>query len=200
MYPIFGFELFEITPVGLLALVGWAVAAFFIGKQLFKDDRELRALQRWMDDLSAELAKLGFQLLPPILRDVAFLDIIQTKADIKHAIDVLKDPAKRRLDFAQLLEGLLKDEAKNTETNQGFLNNVVAMFKSHGVVPTSGPATDAVGNVVNPDSYSDNTSSFQANKPSATMPAPVVVNVHTNGSPAVSTDAAAAPASAKATA
>lgn len=197
MYPLFGFELFEITPVGVLALVGWAVAAFYIGKQLFKDDRELRALQRWMDDLSAELAKLGFQLLPPILRDVAFLDIIQTKADIKHAIDILKDPAKRRLDFAQLLEGLLKDEAKNTETNQGFLDGVIALFKAHGVSPSGGTGTDAVGNVLNPASFADNSSSFQANQPSATMPAPVVVNVHTAGTPAVSGDVASAPAAAK---
>lgn len=182
MYPLFGFELFEITPVGLLALVGWALAAFFIGKQLFRDDRELRALQRWMDDLSAELAKIGFQLLPPIIRDVAFLDVIQAKADIKHAIDVLKDPAKRRLDFAQLLEGLLKEEAKNVQTRQSFLDGVVQLFAGQGVNPSGGQATDAVGNKIDVAAPLD-TSVFSA-------PSPVTVHIH-GATGAVSADAPA---------
>lgn len=191
MNPLFGFELFEITPIGAWALVATAVACFFAGKALFKDDRELRELQREADDLSIELSKLGFTLLPPILRDLAFLDIIQTKADVKHAVDILKDPAKRRLDFAKLLEGLLKEEAKNTETRQTFFNGVVALFAAQGVNPTSAAGTDAVGNTLNPAAFAD-TSAFQANTP------PVVVNVHTNGATA-STDAPA-PAVAAATA
>ena len=190
MYPLFGFELFEITPIGLLALIGWAIAGFYIGKQLLKDDRELRAIQREADDLSDELSKIGFTLLPPILRDLAFMDLIQLKADVKHAIAVLKDPAKRRLDFANVLEGLLKEAAKDVDTRQGFLNGVVAMFKSQGVVPTGDPATDAVGNKIDPVKLVQDTSFFQ--------PSPVTVHFHNNGggSQDVAADATAAPAKA----
>jgi hypothetical protein len=59
MTPTFAFQLFEITPVGLFALVGWAIAGVAVGKLLYKDDRQLKELQREANDLSSELSPIG---------------------------------------------------------------------------------------------------------------------------------------------
>lgn len=137
MFPLLGFELFEITPVGLFALVGWAVAGVALGKLLYKDDRQLKELQREANDLSNELAKHGFQLLPPILSDLAFLDFVQLRNDFRHAVNVLKDPAKRRTELAQLLDGLVKAELQDVKTRQAFLDDVVHQAAALGVLPTA---------------------------------------------------------------
>ena len=144
MHPVFAFELFEITPVGLFALVGWAVAGVCAGKLLYKDDRHLKELQREANDLADELAKHGFQLLPPILRDLAFLDLVQLRNDFRHAVNTLKDPAKRRAELAQLLDGLVKAELGDAKTRQAFLDGVIAQAALVGLKPSPAATTPVV--------------------------------------------------------
>ncbi len=74
MHSLFAFELFEITPIGLFALIGWAVAGVCLGKLAYRDDRKLKELQREASDLADELARHGVQALPPILPDLGFRD------------------------------------------------------------------------------------------------------------------------------
>lgn len=136
MHTLLAFQLFEITPVGLFALVGWAIAGVAVGKLLYKDDRQLKELQREANDLSNELAKHGFQLLPPILNDLAFLDFVQLRNDFRHAVNVMKDPAKRRAELAQLLDGLVKAELQDVKTRQAFFDSVVREAAGVGLVPT----------------------------------------------------------------
>jgi hypothetical protein len=136
---LFAFELFEITPVGLFALVGWAIAGVAVGKLLYKDDRQLKELQREANDLSQELAKWGFTLLPPILTDLAMLDFIQLRNDFRHAVNVLKDPAKRRAELAQLLAGMVKEELQDVKTRQAFVDSVVQQAAALGVFPSPAP-------------------------------------------------------------
>lgn len=142
MNSLFAFELFEITPVGLFALVGWAIAGACAGKLLYKDDRHLKELQREANDLADELAKHGFQLLPPILRDLAFLDLMQLRNDFRHAVNTLKDPVKRQAELAQLLDGLVKAELNDVKSRQAFLDGVVAQAALAGLKP--GPVALAV--------------------------------------------------------
>ncbi len=133
MLPLLGFELFEITPVGLFALVGWAVAGACAGKLLYRDDRKLKELQREASDLADELARHGFQLLPPILHDIGFLDFIKLKLDFKHAVNVLKDPAKRQVEFAQLLDGMIDFALNDKRTNQAFIDELVRKAQGLGL-------------------------------------------------------------------
>lgn len=142
MNPLFAFELFEITPVGLFALIGWAIAGACAGKLLHKDDRHLKELQREANDLADELAKHGFQLLPPILRDLAFLDLVQLRNDFRHAVNTLKDPVKRQAELAQLLDGLVKAELNDVKSRQAFLDGIVAQAALAGLKP--GPVASAV--------------------------------------------------------
>jgi len=144
MHPLFAFELFEITPIGLFALAGWAVAGVCAGKLLYKDDRHLKELQREANDLADELAKHGFQLLPPILRDLAFLDLVQLRNDFRHAVNTLKDPTKRRAELAQLLDGLVKAELGDAKTRQAFLDGVIAQASLVGLKPSPAAAVVAV--------------------------------------------------------
>ncbi|HEV3340369.1 MAG TPA: hypothetical protein VG125_08425 [Pirellulales bacterium] len=134
---LFGFQLFELTPVGLLCLVGWIVAGLAIGKLLFKDDRHLKDLQREANDCAQELAKWGFTLLPPILTDFAVLDFVTLKSDFRHAVNVMKDPAKRRAELASLLSNMVREELKDTATNQAFLDSVYSQAKAAGLKPTT---------------------------------------------------------------
>ena len=143
MTPTLAFQLFEITPVGLFALVGWAIAGVAVGKLLYKDDRQLKELQREANDLSSELAKHGFQLLPPILTDFALLDFVQLRNDFRHAVNVLRDPAKRRAELAQLLEGLVKAELQDVKSRQAFLDGVVQQAAGLGVFPSPAPVSPA---------------------------------------------------------
>lgn len=136
MHTLFAFQLFEITPVGLFALVGWAIAGVAVGKLLYRDDRQLKELQREANDLSNELAKHGFQLLPPILNDLAFLDFVQLRNDFRHAVNVMKDPVKRRAELAQLLDGLVKAELQDVKTRQAFFDSVVREAAGVGLVPS----------------------------------------------------------------
>ena len=133
---LLAFQLFEITPVGLLALVGWAIAGVAVGKLLYKDDRQLKELQREANDLSQELAKWGFTLLPPILTDLAVLDFIQLRNDFRHAVNVMKDPAKRRAELAQLLAGMVKEELQDVKTRQAFVDSVSQQAAALGVFPS----------------------------------------------------------------
>ncbi|HEX5443713.1 MAG TPA: hypothetical protein VFW87_07790 [Pirellulales bacterium] len=133
MHALLAFQLFEITPVGLFALIGWAIAGVAVGKLLYRDDRHLKELQREANDLSNELAKHGFQLLPPILNDLAFLDFVQLRNDFRHAVNVMKDPAKRRAELAQLLDGLVKAELQDVKTRQAFFDSVVREAAGVGV-------------------------------------------------------------------
>lgn len=146
MLPLLGFELFEITPVGLFALIGWAVAGACAGKLLYRDDRKLKELQREASDLADELARHGFQLLPPILHDIGFLDFIKLKLDFKHAVNVLKDPAKRQVEFAQLLDGMIDFAMNDKRTNQAFIDELVRKAQGLGlkIKPAwpSAPASD----------------------------------------------------------
>ncbi|HUY88907.1 MAG TPA: hypothetical protein VMV10_09250 [Pirellulales bacterium] len=144
MHPLFAFELFEITPVGLFALVGWAVAGVCAGKLLYKDDRHLKELQREANELADELAKHGFHLLPPILRDLAFLDLVQLRNDFRHAVNTLKDPVKRRAELAQLLEGLVKAELADAKTRQAFLDGVISQASLVGLKPSPAAAATPV--------------------------------------------------------
>ena len=144
MHPLFAFELFEITPIGLFALAGWAVAGVCAGKLLYKDDRHLKELQREANDLADELAKHGFQLLPPILRDLAFLDLVQLRNDFRHAVNTLKDPTKRRAELAQLLDGLVKAELGDAKTRQAFLDGVIAQASLVGLKPSPAAAASVV--------------------------------------------------------
>ena len=137
MHTLFAFQLFEITPVGLFALVGWAIAGVAVGKLLYRDDRQLKELQREANDLSNELAKHGFQLLPPILNDLAFLDFVQLRNDFRHAVNVMKDPVKRRAELAQLLDGLVKAELQDVKTRQAFFDSVVREAAGVGLVPSA---------------------------------------------------------------
>ena len=137
---LLAFQLFEITPVGLLAVVGWAIAGVAVGKLLYKDDRQLKELQREANDLSQELAKWGFTLLPPILTDLAVLDFIQLRHDFRHAVNVMKDPAKRRAELAQLLAGMVKEELQDVKTRQAFVDSVSQQAAALGVFPTPAPA------------------------------------------------------------
>jgi hypothetical protein len=145
MNPFFAFELFEITPVGLFALVGWAIAGACAGKLLYKDDRHLKELQREANDLADELAKHGFQLLPPILRDLAFLDLVQLRNDFRHAVNTLKDPVKRQAELAQLLDGLVKAELNDVKSRQAFLDGVITQAALAGLKPSAAAQAAPVG-------------------------------------------------------
>lgn len=141
MFPLFAFELFEITPVGLFALIGWAIAGACAGKLLYRDDRKLKELQREAADLADELARHGFQLLPPILHDIGFLDFVKLKLDFKHAVNVLKDPAKRKAEFATLLHGMIQYELDDKKSNQSFVDDLVQKALSNGLkinLPSNG--------------------------------------------------------------
>jgi hypothetical protein len=133
MFPLLGFELFEITPVGLFALIGWAIAGACAGKLLYRDDRKLKELQREASELADELARHGFQLLPPILHDIGFLDFVKLKLDFKHAVNVLKDPAKRQVEFAQLLDGMIDFALNDKKTNQAFIDELVRKAQGAGL-------------------------------------------------------------------
>ncbi|HWB13717.1 MAG TPA: hypothetical protein VG826_31115 [Pirellulales bacterium] len=134
---LFGFGLFEITPVGLWCIVSTALACWFAGKLLFKDDRHLKDLQREANDCAQELAKWGFTLLPPILTDFAVLDFITLKSDFRHAVNVMKDPQKRRAELAQLLANMVKEELTDTQTRQAFFDSVYNQAKAAGLKPTT---------------------------------------------------------------
>jgi hypothetical protein len=133
MPSLFAFELFEITPIGLFALIGWAVAGVCLGKLAYRDDRKLKELQREASDLADELARHGFQLLPPILHDIGFLDFIKLKLDFKHAVNVLKDPVKRQAEFATLLDGMVQYELSDKKSNQAFFDDVIRKALANGL-------------------------------------------------------------------
>lgn len=137
MHPLLGFQLFEITPVGLFCLVGWSIAGLALGKLLFRDDRKLKELQREANDCAQELAKWGFTLLPPLLTDFAVLDFVQMRSDFRHAVNVLKDPKKRRAELAQLLDGMVKEELTDLTTRQAWFDNVYGLAKTAGLKPTN---------------------------------------------------------------
>jgi hypothetical protein len=99
-------------------------------------DRQLKELQREANDLSQELAKWGFTLLPPILTDLAVLDFIQLRNDFRHAVNVMKDPAKRRAELAQLLAGMVKEELQDVKTRQAFVDSVSQQAAALGVFPS----------------------------------------------------------------
>src|SRR5215469_15572348 len=141
---LLGFQLFELTPVGLLCLVGWIVAGLAVGKLLFKDDRHLKDLQREANDCAQELAKWGFTLLPPILTDFAVLDFITLKSDFRHAVNVMKDPAKRRAELAQLLAGMVKEELQDVKTRQSFVDSVSQQASALGVFPSPAPTAPKI--------------------------------------------------------
>ncbi|HVC98675.1 MAG TPA: hypothetical protein VND64_33730 [Pirellulales bacterium] len=183
MTPIFAFA-FEVSPVvaviGCVLLVGGGLA---IGKLLWQDDRKLRQFQRECQDLSQLLAHLGFQLLPPILNDVALLDFAQLTNDFRNAARVLSDPKLRAVEFAKLLKGLVDDQLGDKRTAQVFLDDVVAAAKQLGFTPS----TTALGGT--PDD------SLLTDAPGA--PSPVTVHIHNVPTP---TEAAAGAAATSGTA
>lgn len=133
---LFAFQLLEFSPVGLLCLVGWIVAGLCAGKLLYKDDRALKEMQREANELAQELAKWGFQLLPPILTDFALLDFVKLRGDFQHACNVLKDEKRRRAELAQLLAGMVKEELQDVQTRQSFFDSVYKQATALGLKPT----------------------------------------------------------------
>lgn len=133
----FALPFFDITPLGCFCLIGWLVAGLAVGKLLYRDDRILKELQREANDCAQELAKWGFTLLPPILTDFAVLDFVQLRADFRHAISVMKDPAKRRAELAQLLAGMVKEEMQDVKTRQAFFDDVYSQAKAANLKPTT---------------------------------------------------------------
>lgn len=129
------FGLLEITPTGMLAIAACIVAGLAIGKLLYRDDRQLKELQREANDCAQELAKWGFTLLPPILTDLAILDFQRLRSDFQHAVNVMKDPAKRRAELAQLLASMVKEELTDVKTRQSFVDSVAQQATAQGVVP-----------------------------------------------------------------
>ncbi|HUY34660.1 MAG TPA: hypothetical protein VMV69_18085 [Pirellulales bacterium] len=183
MTPLLAFA-FEVSPVvaGLLSvlLVGGGLA---VGKLLWKDDRKLRQFQRECQDLSQLLAHLGFQLLPPILNDVALLDFAQLSNDFRNAARVLSDPKLRAVEFAKLLKGLVDDQLGDKRTAQVFLDDVVAAAKQLGFTPSA----SALGGAADDSLLSD----------SSDAPSPVTVHIH---NVPTATEAAAGAAATSATA
>jgi hypothetical protein len=135
MNPLFAFNLFSLE--GAWAAIATVVACFFIGKAFYRDDRHLKELQREANDCAQELAKWGFSLIPPMLTDFAVLDFIKLRADFRNAVNVMKDPAKRRAELGTLLDNMVKEEMTDLSTRQAFFDSVYNQAKAAGLKPTT---------------------------------------------------------------
>src|SRR5579863_2250766 len=94
---LFGFQLLEITPLGLFCVVGWIVAGLAIGKLLFKDDRQLIALKREANELAETLSHWGFRDIPKLLTDFVVNDPLSLINDLRAIADKYKDPKQVRV-------------------------------------------------------------------------------------------------------
>ena len=189
---LFGFQLLEITPLGLFCVVGWIVAGLAIGKLLFKDDRQLIALKREANELAETLSHWGFRDIPKLLTDFVVNDPLSLINDLRAIADKYKDPKQVRVALERLLDNMVKEELKDTTTRQAFLDKVVAEFAAQGVHPaasaTTGKAGGSGGSTTAPSSASP------AHVTNVTVHAPTGTTTTSTADP--STTTAAAPAKA----
>lgn len=131
------FAYFEFTAIGLLAIAGCTAAGLAIGKLLFRDDRLLKQFQRECNQLAIELSKHGFKVLPPILNDVAYMDLVDLRKDFRNALHTFMDPKLRAAELAELFEGMVKSKLEDPKQRQTFLDDIVRQAAALGTAPSA---------------------------------------------------------------
>jgi hypothetical protein len=191
---LFGFQLIEITPVGLLCLVGWIVAGVALGKLLYKDDRQLIALKREANELAETLGRWGFSIIPKLLTDFVVSDPVSLVNDFRAAADRFKNPKEVRVLLEKLLSNMIKEELKDTTTRQAFLDGVVAEFAAQGVHPSTSAAAGTTSGKAPANGAASTSSSAQpAHVTNVTVHAPTGTTTTADAAPVAT---AAAPAKA----
>jgi hypothetical protein len=112
---------FLTSPAGLAVL---GVAAFVVGKLIFKVDERVEDRRRSAMRLAGRLRELGFTRLPPLLEDYAVGDYSGVTGKVRELTDIFGDEKERQAEFEKVFRLILEAKFKDPEKRGSLLKLV----------------------------------------------------------------------------
>jgi hypothetical protein len=112
---------FLTSPAGLAVL---GVAAFVVGKLIFKVDERVEDRRRSAMRLAGRLRELGFTRLPPLLEDYAVGDYSGVTGKLRELTDIFGDEKERQAEFEKVFRLILEAKFKDPEKRGSLLKLV----------------------------------------------------------------------------
>lgn len=112
---------FITSPMGLVVV---GIAAFVVGKVIFKVDERVEDRRRSAMRLAGRLRELGFTRLPPLLEDYAVGDYSGVTGKIRELTDLFGDEKERQAEFEKVFRLILEAKFKDPEKRGSLLKLV----------------------------------------------------------------------------
>ncbi len=105
-----------------LTIVAFAVAGALGGVVIFRQKKDLTHHREILLDMSQLLAKLGFSILPHIMRSIAIGDLTGAIHQAKMARDIFLDPVKAAAETDTLVKSMLTAGLADQNRRQALID------------------------------------------------------------------------------